>query len=238
MKIDEITSSSIKNMSNQEIFSLHKRTHQLHTLAKNRKDKKQMQLLKTKHNMLCSAIKEKGFSHKTPLRSLNEASTGSEVVRFVVHDHKADRAGYHQDLRFQLPRSRNWASYAVPKGIPTEPGIKVLSIRTHDHTEKEALFIGDIPPGDYGAGTLTIFDEGLCKLEKFTSAHIIMTFQGSKIKGIYHMVSVGNISKEKFKQRQYLLFKSKIKTYKPLNISGSEMNNIKKVYNRFKNVRI
>ena len=238
MKIEEINSSSIKEMSNQEVFSLHRRTHQLYTLAKNRKDKENMRLMKSKHNLLSSAMKKRGFSHKTPLKSLNEATSISSVVRFVVHDHKADRAGYHQDLRFQIPKSRNWASYAVPKGVPDKPGYKVLAIRTHDHTEKEALFIGDIPPGEYGSGTLTIFDEGLCKLEKFSSAHIIITFQGSKLKGIYHLVSIGNISREKFKQRQYLLFKSKVKEYKPLKISAPDLNKIEKVFNKYKNVRI
>jgi bifunctional non-homologous end joining protein LigD len=178
------------------------------------------------------------MKNKLCKKFLDESTTGSNIVRFVVHDHKADRAGYHQDLRFQLPGSKNWASFAVPKGVPLKPGLKVLAIRTHDHTEQEALFTGDIPPGDYGGGTLTIFDEGICKLDKNTSAHIIITFQGNKLKGLYHLVSLGNVKRSKFKQRQYLLFKSKVKSYRALRLTDSELNKYRTVFKRFKNVRI
>jgi bifunctional non-homologous end joining protein LigD len=92
-------------------------------------------------------------------------------VRFVIHDHKAKRAGYHQDLRFEDPIKKNhWHSFAVPKTVPLAPGKKVLAIKTHIHTKDQALFKGDIPAGEYGGGNIELFDQGIAKLEKFTSA--------------------------------------------------------------------
>jgi len=130
--------------------------------------------------------------------------------KFIVVDHDAHRAGKHQDLRFKIPGSANWASFAVRKGIPTTPGIRVLASRTHDHSEQEALFLGEIPAGEYGAGTLKKFDEGSCTVEKMTSPHIVIDFKGKKIKGIYHLINIG-VAKGTYREKAYLLFKSKEK---------------------------
>jgi len=127
--------------------------------------------------------------------------------QFIVVKHQAERAGLHYDLRFKLPKSSMWASFAVRKGIPTKPSTKVLAVRTHNHTKKEALFTGKIENG-YGAGTLSKWDSGQCDIVKFTSAHIILVFYGSKIKGLYHLVNTGVVDK-KYKQQTYMLFKSK-----------------------------
>ena len=141
------------------------------------------------------------------------------TVRFIVHDHYAKKAGFHQDVRFQNPIDlRNWYSFAVPKGVPLQTGVKVLAIRTHMHKEEEALFQGEIPAGEYGGGTLIMFDQGACKILKLTSAHIVIQFQGSKIEGIYHLVSIGNLKSSKYKQQHYMLFKSKEKDYDPLKL--------------------
>jgi DNA ligase D-like protein (predicted 3'-phosphoesterase) len=144
-------------------------------------------------------------------------------VRFVIHDHKAFRAGYHQDLRFEDPNKPNhWHSFAVPKGVPLIPGKKVLSIKTHIHSKKEALFKGDIPAGEYGGGNLELFDQGICGLQKFTSAHMILILQGKKASGLYHMISLGNLNVDKFKQQDYILFKSKVNITSPLRLTQPE----------------
>jgi DNA ligase D-like protein (predicted 3'-phosphoesterase) len=148
----------------------------------------------------------------------------SSTVRFIIHDHHARKAGYHQDIRFQNPIDlRQWYSFAVPKRVPLKPGTKVLAIRTHIHSEEEALFQGEIPAGEYGGGTLMLFDQGACKIQKLTSAHIVILFQGSKVKGLYHFISIGNVKRGDFKQQHYMLFKSKEKDYEPLRISDTEI---------------
>ena len=93
------------------------------------------------------------------METLNEAIKVFRNTRFIIHNHDAFRAGHNQDLRIRIEKNK-WASFAVPKGVPLEPGKKVLAIRTHDHSDKEALMVGNIPRGQYGAGKLTVFDEG------------------------------------------------------------------------------
>ena len=130
--------------------------------------------------------------------------------KFVVIKHDAKRARLHYDLRFVMPKSKIWASFAVRKGLPDKPGTKVLAVRTHDHTDEEALFIGTIKQG-YGAGKLTKFDDGQCIIHKYTPSHIILELKGKKFKGIYHMISTGVMNKRDYKNRSYMLFKSKKK---------------------------
>jgi DNA ligase D-like protein (predicted 3'-phosphoesterase) len=127
--------------------------------------------------------------------------------KFVIVKHEAQRARLHYDLRFVMPKSKIWASFAVRKGVPTQAGQKVLAVRTHDHTEKEALFFGTIKKG-YGAGKLTKWDDGTCTIHKYTPGHIVIEFSGRKVKGLYHMVSTGVINKKEFKKKSYMLFKA------------------------------
>lgn len=127
--------------------------------------------------------------------------------RFIVVKHDATKARLHYDLRFVMPNSKNWISFAVRKGVPTSSGTKVLAIRTHDHSEKEALFLGTIPEGEYGAGKLSKFDDGKCIITKFTPSHITVEFKGRKIKGVYHLINTGVFNRRNYKKKHYLLFK-------------------------------
>ena len=72
------------------------------------------------------------------------------------------------------------------------------------------MFIGEIKEG-YGAGKLSKLDDGVCEIEKYSNAHIIINFKGKKLKDVYHMVSLGNVKREKFKDQQFILFKGKMK---------------------------
>lgn len=128
--------------------------------------------------------------------------------KFVIMEHKANKAGLHFDLRFKMPKSKDWDSFAVRKGVPTLPGKKVLAVRTTVHTEVEALFTGKIEKG-YGAGILKRWDDGSCDILKYTEKHIILDLKGKKVKGIYHMLSTGVIDK-KFDKKSYMLFKGKV----------------------------
>jgi hypothetical protein len=127
--------------------------------------------------------------------------------KFVIMKHEAKKAGLHYDLRFQMPRSKDWASFAVRKGVPTKLGVKVLAIRTTIHSEKEALFTGNIKDG-YGAGKLTKWDSGFCIILKYSDKHTVIEFKGLKIKGIYHLLSTGVADKD-FNKPTYFLFKGK-----------------------------
>lgn len=129
--------------------------------------------------------------------------------RFIIVEHHAKRAGLHWDLRFVMPNSKNWMSFAVRRGVPTEGGKKVLAVRTHDHSEEEALFLGKLESG-YGAGELKKWDDGSCIIHKFTPSRILIEFKGRKIKGYYHLINTGVMGRKKnYKSQQYFLFKAK-----------------------------
>jgi DNA ligase D-like protein (predicted 3'-phosphoesterase) len=129
--------------------------------------------------------------------------------RFIVVEHHATKARLHWDLRFVMPNSKIWMSFAVRKGIPLEPGKKVLAVRTHDHSEDEALFLGEIPAGEYGAGVLKKWDDGQCIIHKFKPSQILIEFKGKKLKGFYHLINTGVTDRKKYKSQQYILFKGK-----------------------------
>lgn len=127
---------------------------------------------------------------------------------FVVTEHHAKKAGLHFDLRFEIPKSKMWASFAVRKGVPLSPGVKVLAVRTHDHKRDEALLTGTLKSG-YGAGIFKEWDRGKCIIHKYSVSHISIEFKGKKLKGLYHLINIG-VTDKNFKGLQYFLFKGKI----------------------------
>ena len=93
---------------------------------------------------------------------------GAKKPIFVIQRHDARRLHYD----FRLERDGALASWAVPKGIPLEPGERHLAVHVEDHPIDYATFEGEIPKGQYGAGTVEIFDSGTYELveEKRTAA--------------------------------------------------------------------
>ena len=117
---------------------------------------------------------------ETPEPAGGEQASGGEP-RFVVQEHHA--RSLHWDLR--LEHDGALASWAVPKGIPPDPERNHLAVRTEDHPLEYLDFHGDIPEGEYGAGTMRIWDRGTYERHKFRDDEVMITFHGERVHGRY-----------------------------------------------------
>jgi bifunctional non-homologous end joining protein LigD len=116
----------------------------------------------------------------TPEPAPAEAS-GEDLRRYVVQEHHA--RSMHWDLR--LEHEGTLASWAVPKGIPPDPERNHLAVRTEDHPLEYLEFHGEIPEGEYGAGSMKIWDQGTYELHKWRESEVMVTFHGERLEGRY-----------------------------------------------------
>jgi bifunctional non-homologous end joining protein LigD len=101
--------------------------------------------------------------------------------RFVVQEHHARRL--HWDLRMENEGAL--VSWALPRGIPAHPDENRLAVHTEDHPLEYLDFEGEIPKGEYGAGTMSVWDRGTFEAEKFRENEVIATFHGERLNGRY-----------------------------------------------------
>jgi bifunctional non-homologous end joining protein LigD len=101
--------------------------------------------------------------------------------RFVVQEHHATRL--HWDLR--LERDGVAVSFAVPNGLPEAPKDNRLAVHTEDHPLEYLEFEGDIPKGEYGAGSMRIWDRGTYEELKWEPRKIEVRFHGERLQGRY-----------------------------------------------------
>lgn len=115
---------------------------------------------------------------------------GKGPVRFVIQKHKASHL--HYDFRLQMKGVlRSWA---VPKGLPTELKQTRLAMHVEDHPLAYENFEGNIPPGNYGAGTVMVWDHGTYRdqtgdpVAAFLDGKLHLTLSGRKLKGDWVLV--------------------------------------------------
>ncbi|MGE3171278.1 MAG: non-homologous end-joining DNA ligase [Planctomycetota bacterium] len=125
---------------------------------------------------------------------------------FVVHRHEA--RNLHYDLR--LESLGVLCSWAVPKGFSYAPADKRLAVRTEDHPLAYEHFHGRIPKGEYGAGTMTIWDHGTYEIVKAADlaaavrdGEVKVRLRGRRLRGEWHLVKTNQ------GKNTWLLFKSK-----------------------------
>ena len=112
-------------------------------------------------------------------------SKSSERPIFVVQRHDARRLHYD----FRLERDGALASWAVPKGVPSRPGERVLAVHVEDHPLDYATFAGEIPQGQYGAGTVEIWDDGVYELlEEKRNGQLTVRLHGKRLDGVWTLV--------------------------------------------------
>ena len=104
---------------------------------------------------------------------------------FVIQRHDARRLHYD----FRLERDGALASWAVPKGVPLEPGQQHLAVHVEDHPLSYATFEGEIPAGNYGAGTVEIWDHGTYELvEEKPNGGLTVRLHGERLDGLWTLV--------------------------------------------------
>lgn len=110
--------------------------------------------------------------------------------RFVIQKHAASRL--HYDFRLELGGTLK--SWAVPKGVPYAKGEKRLAVEVEDHPVSYIDFEGPIPKGQYGGGTVMVWDRGTFEtdsrspLKELAGGKLHFTLKGKKLKGEWYLV--------------------------------------------------
>lgn len=138
---------------------------------------------------------------KTPEPAGESKASKSSKPLYVIQKHQATRL--HYDLRLELDGVLK--SWAIPKEPPSKLGERRLAVQTEDHPIEYGGFEGIIEEGQYGAGTVEIWDRGDFELLKRQQDELIVKINGQKLNGIYCLI--------RFKPQQgpknWLFFKKK-----------------------------
>jgi bifunctional non-homologous end joining protein LigD len=114
------------------------------------------------------------------------AATSAGANRFVIQEHSARRL--HWDLR--LERDGVLVSWALPKGLPETPKDNRFAAATEEHPLEYLDFEGEIPKGEYGAGTMRIWDSGTYERLKWEPRKIEVALHGRRVDGRYALFPI------------------------------------------------
>ncbi|HET8593089.1 MAG TPA: DNA polymerase ligase N-terminal domain-containing protein, partial [Solirubrobacterales bacterium] len=133
--------------------------------------------------------RKRRFARTPEPAGAREARDHAGGGRFVVQEH--DATNLHWDLRLEHEGAA--LSWALPRGIPQRPerSANRLAVRTEDHPLEYLEFEGEIPAGEYGAGSMSIWDRGTYEAEKLREDEVIATFAGDRLRGRYALFRTG-----------------------------------------------
>lgn len=150
----------------------------------------------TSGEKLAEYHKKRDFS-KTAEPSGDDASSAAGLLRFVIQKHAATRL--HFDLRLELDGVMK--SWAVPKGPSIDPSVKRLAMEVEDHPIDYNSFEGTIPKGEYGGGTVMLWDTGTYTADgvepgqaedeiraRYAKGDLKLTFFGERMRGSWALV--------------------------------------------------
>jgi bifunctional non-homologous end joining protein LigD len=143
-----------------------------------------------------------------PKTKVDQAASAAAAPRFYVQRHDATRL--HYDFRLEI--GGVLVSWAVPKGPSLEPLSKFLAAKVEDHPLEYGEFEGNIPAGNYGAGSVMLWDRGTWELlgdkpveEQLARGDLKFRLHGEKLKGEFAMVHMKN----RGKGNEWLLIKKR-----------------------------
>jgi bifunctional non-homologous end joining protein LigD len=138
----------------------------------------------------------------------------SDLPHFYIQRHDATRL--HYDFRLEI--GGVLVSWAVPKGVTLEPLSKHLAMKVEDHPLDYGAFEGNIPKGEYGGGSVMLWDQGTWELlgegtveEQIKRGDLKFRLHGEKVKGEYAIV----LMRGRGKGNEWLLIKKKDEEAKP-----------------------
>src|SRR3982750_2142236 len=149
-----------------------------------------------------------------PAGAADAAEAPRARLSFVVQKHWASRLHYD----FRLEFDGVLLSWAVPKGPSYDPSKMQMAIHVEDHPLDYATFEGTIPPKQYGAGTVIVWDRGTWEpvgdpAEGMAKGKLLFRLHGEKLAGLWELV---RIAKPGDRQDPWILFKKKDEWARPL----------------------
>lgn len=165
----------------------------------------------TKNDAYLRTYREKRDFSKSSEPSGSQRAGDKSSARFVIQRHEASTL--HFDFRLEVDGVLK--SWAVPKGPSTDPSEKRLATETEDHPLEYADFEGSIPEGEYGAGTVSIWDSGsyqniteqdgqqIPASEAIDSGHVKVELHGDRLSGAYALTRM----RDRSNQTDWLLVK-------------------------------
>lgn len=141
---------------------------------------------------------------KTPEPRAGFGARPSRDLRFVIQKHKARHL--HYDMR--LEREGVLKSWALPKEPSCNAGVKRLAVATEDHPLGYEEFEGEIPEGNYGAGTVEIWDRGSYLPIEWKEGLIVFEVKAQKLTGTFCLVKLKPKEKD---DKNWLFFKKMVR---------------------------
>jgi bifunctional non-homologous end joining protein LigD len=148
---------------------------------------------------MLEAYQKKRDFKKTPEPSGKKKRKDKGLI-FVIQEHRASHL--HWDFRLEFDGVLK--SWAIPKGPPEKPGEKRLAVQVEDHPLEYADFEGIIPPGQYGAGKVFIWDKGSYELLRREPEIIEFILHGERLQGSFVL-----FHPKKFEPKNWLLLKKR-----------------------------
>jgi bifunctional non-homologous end joining protein LigD len=162
-------------------------------------------------------------SGATTRKRASTRTPATDTLRFVIQKH--DASHLHYDLRLEIDGVMK--SWAVPKGPSADPSVKRLAMQVEDHPIDYNTFEGTIPAGEYGGGTVMLWDNGTYEIENAPDddtnsaardgherGEMKVVFHGKRIKGSYALVRTHGMGSSSAKP-SWLLIKHRDEQARP-----------------------